>query len=68
MLSALALRSLVAGAYLLALLVNGSFDAVAAVLAPAILLIWAAPLIRDTIRRRHTELLKAPGAVPMKGA
>ena len=55
MLLALVLRSLVAGAYLLALAFHGAFTAVAAVVALAILLIWAAPLVRDAARRRHAQ-------------
>ena len=68
MLIALVIRSLVAGAYLTALLFHGTFNTVAALAGLAMVLIWAAPLVRDTLRRRDTELLKAPGAVPMKGA
>lgn len=68
MLLALVLRSLVAGAYLGALVIHASFGAVAVLVGLAMVLIWAAPLIRDTLRRRGDELLKAPGAVPIKGA
>ncbi len=53
MLLALVLRSLVAGAYLTALVFHGTFDAVALLVGLAMLLIWAAPLARDAVRRRR---------------
>jgi hypothetical protein len=65
MLLALVLRSLVAGAYLTALAFHGTFDAVATLAGLAIVAIWAAPLVRDTVRRRNSQLLKAAGPVPM---
>ncbi len=54
MLLALILRSLVAGAYLVALTVHGA-DARAALVAAAVVLIWAAALVRDALRRRRHE-------------
>ncbi len=62
MLLALVLRSLVTGAYLVALVFHGTFDAVATLVAMAIVLIWAAPLVRDAGRRRH-----ARGRAPLPG-
>ncbi len=53
MLLALVLRSLVAGAYLTALVFHGTFDTVALLVGLAMVLIWAAPLARDTVRRRR---------------
>ncbi len=53
MLLAFVLRSLVAGAYLTALVFHGTFDAVALLVALAMVLIWAAPLARDAVRRRR---------------
>jgi hypothetical protein len=46
-------RTLVAGGYLTAMLANGHFDAVVAVLALGLALVWAAPLARDVWCRRH---------------
>ena len=46
-------RTLVVGGYLTAMLANGRFDAVVAVLALSVVLVWAAPLIRDAWCRRH---------------
>ena len=53
MLLALVLRSLVAGAYLTALVFHGTFDTVALLVGLAMVLIWAAPLARDAVRRRR---------------
>jgi hypothetical protein len=44
---AFAARTLIVSGYLLALGVNQRFDAVAAVIAVAIVGVWAVPLIRD---------------------
>lgn len=46
------LRSIVIGAYLVALLLNGRFDLFIAALAGSIVLIWAVPQWRVTHRRR----------------
>ncbi|MCA2213221.1 hypothetical protein [Jidongwangia harbinensis] len=46
-------RTVVAGGYLVAMLLNGRFDAVVAVLACGVALVWAAPLLRDAWCRRH---------------
>ena len=59
MLLALVLRSLVAGAYLTALVFHGTFDAVALLVGLAMLLIWAAPLARDAVRRRRQRRVDA---------
>jgi hypothetical protein len=65
----LVLRSLVAGTYLAALVVHGSFSALAAVVAAAMVLIWAAPLVRDAARRRSAgDVLTTAGAAPVNGA
>jgi hypothetical protein len=52
MLFALVTRTVVAGAYLVGLLWHGLFDTLAALLAAAVVLIWAVPLIRSAIRPR----------------
>jgi hypothetical protein len=49
---AFAARTLIVSGYLLALGVNQRFDAVAAVIAVAILGVWAFPLVRDRRRGR----------------
>ena len=64
MLLALIMRSLVAGAYLVALTMHGAFDAVVALVAVAVVLIWAAPLIRDAICRRRHERQRSTLVVP----
>jgi hypothetical protein len=46
-------RTLVVGGYLVAMLLNGRFDAVVAVLVLGVALVWAAPLLRDAWCRRH---------------
>jgi uncharacterized membrane protein YjjP (DUF1212 family) len=51
MLIAFAVRTGLAGAYLTALTLNGRFDVVFAVLAAAVALIWAAPLVRTGFPR-----------------
>jgi hypothetical protein len=51
MLIAFAVRTGLAGAYLTALILNGRFDVVFAVLAVAVALIWAAPLMRTSFPR-----------------
>ncbi len=55
MLLALVARTIVAAAYLVALLFHGTFDTVALLAGLSMVLIWAAPLVRDAIRRRHRE-------------
>ena len=45
-------RTLVALAYLLALVLHGRWDGRTAVLALAVLIVWAAPAIRDARRGR----------------
>jgi Flp pilus assembly protein TadB len=63
MLPALILRSVVPGAYLTALVFHGVATLVAALVAVAMVLIWAAPLARDAVRRRRerqTSALAAP--------
>jgi hypothetical protein len=68
MLLALVARTLVAGAYLVALLFRGTFNAVAALVGLAMVLIWAAPLLRDRIRRRRAEqALRTTPAMPIRG-
>ena len=62
MLLALVLRSLVAGAYLTALVFHGTFDTVALLVALAMVLIWAAPLVRDALRRREQRRATAAPA------
>lgn len=52
-------RSLVALAYLLALVLHGRWDARTAGLALAVLAVWAVPVIRDARRARGV----LPGAV-----
>ena len=49
------LRSVVAGAYLVALFLNGRFDLFIALLAGSIVLIWAAPQVRKVAHRRRSE-------------
>ena len=51
MLIAFAVRTGLAGAYLTALTLNGRFGVVFAVLAVAVALIWAAPLVRARSHR-----------------
>jgi hypothetical protein len=46
-------RTLIVGGYLVAVVLNGRFDAVVAVLVAGVALVWAAPLIRDAWCRRH---------------
>ena len=53
MLLALVLRSLVAGAYLTALMFQGTFDTIVLLVGLAMVMIWAAPLVRDAARRRQ---------------
>jgi hypothetical protein len=55
-------RTLVAGGYLTALLVHGRFDPSVAVLAVSVLLVWAAPLLRDAWCRRHACAANGPVA------
>ena len=62
MLLALVLRSLVAGAYLTALVFHGTFDIVALLVGFAMVLIWAAPLVRDALRRREQRRAAAAPA------
>jgi hypothetical protein len=68
MLLALVARTLVAGAYLTALLFHGTFNTLATLVGLAMVLIWAAPLVRDAIRRRREEqVLNTTRAVPIRG-
>ena len=68
MLLAFVARTLVAGTYLVALLFHGSFNPVATLAGLTMVLIWAAPLLRDRIRRRRAEqLLKTTPAMPIRG-
>ena len=68
MLLALVARTLVAGTYLGALLFHGTFNVVAVLVGLAMVLIWAAPVLRDRIRRRRAEqLLKTTPAMPIRG-
>jgi hypothetical protein len=68
MLLALVARTLVAGAYLVALLFHGTFNVVATLVGLAMVLIWAAPLLRDRIRRRRADqVLKTTPAMPIRG-
>jgi hypothetical protein len=46
-------RTLIAGGYLLAVVLNGRFDAVTVLLVAAVSAVWAAPLARDAWCRRH---------------
>jgi Co/Zn/Cd efflux system component len=55
MLIALVSRSLVVGAYLVALLFQGRFDTLAGLVALGVVLVWAAPMARDAVRRRHAD-------------
>jgi hypothetical protein len=55
MLIAFAVRTGLAGAYLTALTLNGRFDIVFAVLAVAVALIWAAPLVRTGFPRHSAS-------------
>ena len=50
-------RTFVACAYLLALVLHGHWDARTAVLALAVLAVWAVPVIRDA--RRHRGVVRA---------
>jgi hypothetical protein len=47
------LRSVVPGAYLVALLLNGRFDPVISSIFVCIVLIWAAPQLRRMMQRRE---------------
>jgi hypothetical protein len=68
MLLALVARTLVAGAYLMALLFHGTLNALALLVGLAMVLIWAAPLLRDRIRRRRAEqVLNTTPAMPIRG-
>ena len=61
MLVAFAVRTGLAGAYLTALMVHGSLDTFAALLAVAVVLIWAAPVVRTAARRhRHRPVAAGP--------
>ena len=46
------LRSIVTGAYLVALLLNGRFDPLVGLIAVSIVLIWAVPQLRRIAQRR----------------
>jgi hypothetical protein len=50
--TALLTRTVVAAAYLLALLLNGPADAPTGLLAAAVIAVWTTPLLRDCITRR----------------
>jgi hypothetical protein len=65
MLVAFAVRTGLAGAYLIALTLNGRFDIGFAVLAVAVAMIWAAPLVRTAIRRHRHKL---PAGAPVTPA
>jgi hypothetical protein len=52
----LVLRSIIAGAYLVALVVNGRFDLLTVVIAGALVVIWAIPQFR-----RHRLSTGRPG-------
>ena len=52
MITDLLLRSIVTGAYLLALLLNGRFDPLIGLIAASIVLIWAVPQLRRIAQRR----------------
>lgn len=47
------LRSIVAGAYLVALTLNGKFDLLTALLALGMVLVWAVPQLRRMADRRR---------------
>jgi hypothetical protein len=51
----LILRSIVAGAYLVALTLNGRFDLLTALLALGMVLVWAVPQLRRMADRRRTS-------------
>ncbi|HET6530524.1 MAG TPA: hypothetical protein VFH03_07905 [Actinoplanes sp.] len=65
MLFALVTRTVIAGAYLMGLLWPGLFDTLAALLAAAVVLIWAAPLIRSVMRPR-TVVTNSPSPISME--
>jgi Co/Zn/Cd efflux system component len=65
MLLAILTRTVIAGAYLMGLLWHGLFDTLAALLAAAVVLIWAAPLIRSALRR-HTVVTNSPSSISME--
>jgi hypothetical protein len=46
-------RSIVPGAYLLALLLNGRFDPLIGLIFVSIVLIWAVPQLRRMLQRRE---------------
>ena len=52
MFTELFLRSVVAGAYLMALLLNGRFDLLTGLIAGSLVLIWAVPQLRRIAYRR----------------
>jgi hypothetical protein len=49
------LRSLVTGAYLVALVLNGRFDLLTGSVAAGLVLIWAAPQLRQMAQRRDRK-------------
>lgn len=49
----LILRSIVAGAYLVALTLNGRFDLLTGLLALGMVLVWAVPQLRQVADRRR---------------
>jgi hypothetical protein len=53
-------RTFVALAYLLALVLHGSWDGRTAVLALAVLAVWAVPVVRDARRARGVVAVSAP--------
>jgi hypothetical protein len=65
MLFALATRTAVAGAYLMGLVLTGLFDTMAALLAAAVVLIWAVPLVRSAMRPR-TVVTNLPSSISME--
>jgi hypothetical protein len=66
MLIALAARTAVVAAYLIALVLHGRAGAASGTLALAVVLVWGAPLLRDRLRRSAARP-GTPGPVTSPG-